>query len=511
MKTDANLEVRQAIAGNGQDTRTIKSNRTLKMIIICAVSLILIAAIIFAAAGLTSSSFKAKHTTALEVDNTKVSVAEYKFYFMTYVNTYLNNNYSYLVSTGFDLSKPLNEQMIDDETSWYDYFATMTNEYIRQIVVLSNLAEENGLGHTEDDESAANEYLLNMATLAEESGMSLQEYINEAYGTGTDENTIKDILIRFYTANRFSSSTTENLEITDDQLESYFEDNADKFKTADFRIMYFTPSYEDGASQNEIDSASAISKESAEKMLSEIGDEASFIALAKEYAPEDTRGNYNDDGYTLQKGITKDEMGDNDISNWIFSTDRNTGDKTMIESDGVYCVIYMVSPAARAEYNSVTFRNILVQPVSLDTEPSSEEISQAESRAESIVRIFNGSDSQSEEAFGELAKQYSEDELTSANGGLYEDVGLNQIADPVENWAFSSERKPGDMNIIQTGTSFQIVYFCRTGEPYWKIEVANAIKTDRIMDLISEETSDKEIEYNGKGMEMASSIISEII
>lgn len=69
------------------------------------------------------------------------------------------------------------------------------------------------------------------------------------------------------------------------------------------------------------------------------------------------------------------------------------------------------------------------------------------------------------EAFGELAKKYSEDGETNVEaGGLYEDVAEGDMVAEFESWALAEGREAGDVGIVETEYGYHIMYFVEKTE-----------------------------------------------
>lgn len=482
------------------------------------VSAILIVAFISAFIGagmlLKNEGYRNRHATALTVDGERITVAEYNYYFMSYVSTFVNNNASYLSSMGLDTSSPLKGQMMDETTTWLDYFHEQTKEYIRRVVVLANLAKENDLDLSDESKIWVSNYLADMETYAKSNGVEFEDYMEGNYGKGTNEKVIEKCMTRYYIGNEFQQSTGDGIEISDADIDSYYASNQDTFDYIDVRVFYFNAASGESADEEVSQEVMDKAKANAEEMLGRITDEASFNALAAEYATEASSSvDYSDPNATLQMGVNKKILGgDNEMTSWLFDENRKAGDKDVVEYMNGYYVFYMVSPPAREEYNTVSIRHILTKSNASDpaTELTEEDQLNVKEEAENVLTLFEQGE-KTEEAFGKLAEAYSHDMSTYRYGGLMENIQKGQLQTAIEEWAFDESRKPGDYTMLEVDGTYQLLYFTGEGEVCWKVQVENVMRSEKINKIVEDALSEKEIKIREKGMKRAEEFILEMV
>lgn len=64
-----------------------------------------------------------------------------------------------------------------------------------------------------------------------------------------------------------------------------------------------------------------------------------------------------------------------------------------------------------------------------------------------------------ESRFAEFAEEYSADEGSRANGGLYVNIREGQLTDVLDAWCFDPERKHGDYDLIRSDCGYHLVFF----------------------------------------------------
>ena len=146
-------------------------------------------------------------------------------------------------------------------------------------------------------------------------------------------------------------------------------------------------------------------------------------------------------------------------------------------------------------------RHILIQPKGGTTDEngettySEEEWATALSEAERIVKQWEEGEA-TEESFATLANTYSEDGGSNTTGGLYEDIHIDASFVPeFKNWAIDFDRKPGDVEIVQTTFGYHIMYFV-SGENYFLRQVGEQLVAERIQEKLLAVKEEMPMEVN---------------
>lgn len=143
---------------------------------------------------------------------------------------------------------------------------------------------------------------------------------------------------------------------------------------------------------------------------------------------------------------------------------------------------------------TVDVRHILIFPEgatneTIRTETFPEEAWAAgEEKAKQILSTWEAGE-KTEESFAALAGEHSQDEGSSANGGLYEGVSQGQMVEAYDAWCFDTSRKPGDYGIVKTEFGYHIMYFCGS-TPVWQETARNDLMNGKINDFV-EDTADQ--------------------
>ena len=164
----------------------------------------------------------------------------------------------------------------------------------------------------------------------------------------------------------------------------------------------------------------------------------------------------------------------------MFESTTTNDDGTEALS-GCYVVYY--DGSTDNEFPMVNVRHILVKPAHPTDEAedahtddetySAEEWAAAKATAEEIYDEWKAGEA-TEDSFAALANEKSDDG-DGTTGGLYQNVTPGQMVQAFNDWCFDSSRKSGDTGIVETQYGYHVMYFVGTDDPYWMVQVRNAM------------------------------------
>lgn len=493
---------------SNQKVGKVKSTRFL---VLTAIIPVLIIAAVFACIFFFNIGYVNRNVTAMEVGEEKISISEYNYYFISYMNLFVSNHADNLSLYGISL----NNGELEIEESWQEFFHNQTKNYIHQLVVMSRLAEKSGITLDAENEALITSYLERLRQSASNKNMSTKKYLNEIYGAGTTEEIVEKEMRNLYLANTYTKQLENKIEITEDDLQAYYNENSEDFMEADVRLFFLKAEYDENSSEDEIKQAIASVKKEAEALLADITDENSFVEVVDQYAGKDSDSDNNDSSTTLYQHLYRNQLGetDSELAEWIFDSSRISGDKAVLRYANGYAIAFLITPAARNENLSVNLRNILVDDSTVEKVSALGDFpgKTPAKLTENIQEAFQKGD-QTESSFAELAKRYSADTSTSSDGGMLKGVSegdLNHSA--IDSWAFAEERKTGDITVVQQESVYQILYFCSYGEECWKSQVRYALTQSRLTDEIKTIISGTNITENEYGIKLAIKELKELL
>lgn len=339
-----------------------------------------------------------------------------------------------------DLTKALDEQIYDEETgkTYHEYCMEEAVSAWQELMLMYDAAKEAGyempesyVESLESMESQLEYYVYMYAYYYGYDISTVDELIQMQFGPGCTYEDYYNYTSVYYYGTLYWTELIESMDATEDEINNYFAENEESLKndyslsiTKDFGNLIDIRNIMIGVVTNEETDADGntvttedwdATLKKAQDILNEwkSGDmtEESFIALVEEYS-EDEGSNAN---------------------------------------EGLYTDMYKGSMA------EVDVRHILIMP----EDDTDEEWAAALTTAEDILDQWLAGD-KTEESFGELANEYSDDnDGNVTNGGIYTDIYMGQMVEAFEEWCFDVSRQTGDYGIVKTEYGYHIMYYVR--------------------------------------------------
>jgi predicted DNA binding CopG/RHH family protein len=283
-------------------------------------------------------------------------------------------------------------------------------------------------------------------------------------------------------SNRYADEKVNSFTFSDETCQLAYEENPDQYDVVNYRVFYMRADIPTGATSAEKTKALQEAEDKANEMLENITDSESFRKLCIDYASEEDQVTYRTEDVSLQRNKHQKDVTQTAQKTWLFDAEREPSDKTVIESSSGYYVLFFES-RSKPEFPWAHVRHILIQA----NQDSADEaaIKAAKEQAESILAEYESGE-KTEEAFAELAREYSEDGNAS-QGGLYENIYPGQMVEPFEDWCFDPNRKVGDTGIVQTDFGFHVMYYSGQAGPDWKMNVTQTLRDKAYAEYVEEE------------------------
>lgn len=291
------------------------------------------------------SNYDKVHNEYISVDDDKISGIEFDFYYaMTKQNTLSQTLYGSMTYADYFKSYMSYDKDKDDskqkyastDNTWYDYFANMTVNTIKEDKALLKAADAAGFSYDNAD-SDYEDFKNQINDAASQLGESAADYYKNTFGKNASESSIKEYVCEYLKAAAYQKQLQTELAATDSEIKEYYNEHKESYDTVDYREFKI-------AAANSDDSSMAAAKEKAETMLSEINSEDTFAESCRKYATDDEKDTYESNDASL-KSKTKKSSADNVIADWLFDSDRKAGDITVIEDkdNNQYYVVYFIS------------------------------------------------------------------------------------------------------------------------------------------------------------------------
>ena len=366
-KYDLKMQRRQEEERKAKKEKTIIKTGCILAVVIC----------VCIAAWKFYDNYQEKHGPYITVGSHEIQKAEFDYYYYSSLNSFASTYGSYLSYFGLDTSKPLDQQQYSDTMTWDDYFQQQAVNQLKNVYALTDEANEKGFEY--DATSDYDDMVSSIQSYAQQQGVSEDEYCKSVFGSDATLEGIKPYVEMSGLASAYYNDVQDNIEVTDDEINTYYDENKDNYDSVDYRVCKIEadmPEEETEAeteaqtetvaesssetavteSQTETESetmsaeeseaaakaeeeakaaAMAEAKAKADDMLSKITDEASFEKVYGDYATDASTDSLNTDK-------KKSSISPTDVANWLFDADRQAGDTTVIEdtANNAYYVVY---------------------------------------------------------------------------------------------------------------------------------------------------------------------------
>ena len=528
IKTNAEIyrEQRKERLAKAQKKKSGKGDKIIR-VLIKTICILLIAGIVLYGVGSIMTKvlcIPQKLLTVATYEDEKINVAEYNYYYMSLYNQIVNTTSqidSYYGSgygayyTGFDATKdPADQEYIGEDapegvTTWSDYFRLMAPEkaFIQREIykeAISEEAKKAGFEVTNDVQLSIDEEIDSTIeqyeTYAKDSDMSLDNYLARVWGEGLSEKTYREFLNRDMVVEKYLTWYQENIAETtsDKDVKEYYKENRLDFDMVDARLFAF--SYAEAAEDTESDDPT-YTKSEAKKLANEfkgkVTDEESFVELGKEYALPSQKATFEEDSATLAENLSSASISAENITKWLFDTDRKAGDVTVLEDEATetFYVAYIINPAAPDKNTAgADVRHLLVQAETTKTDSEGNEVdlsqdeidknfAEAKKEAEKLLKQWKKGKA-TEKSFASLVTGNTDDTGSKDTGGLYEDItSTSSYVPEFLDWALAPHKK-GDTDIIKTDYGYHIMYFVGADETEkWESDVRSAIASEKYNDF----------------------------
>ena len=427
-KYDLKMQRRQEEEKKAKKEKTIIKTGCILAVIIC----------VCIAAWKFYDNYQEKHGPYITVGDHEIQKAEFDYYYYSSLNSFASTYGSYRSYFGLDTSKPLDQQQYSDTMTWDDYFQQQAVNQLKNVYALTDEANEKGFEY--DATSDYDDMVSSIQSYAEQQGVSEDEYCKSVFGSDATLEGIKPYVEMSGLASAYYNDVQDNIEVTDDEINTYYDENKDNYDSVDYRVCKIEadmPEEETEAeteaqtetvaesssetavteSQTETESetmsaeeseaaakaeeeakeaAMAEAKAKADDMLSKITDEASFEKVYGDYATDASTDSLNTDK-------KKSSISPTDVANWLFDADRQAGDTTVIEdtANNAYYVVYF-KDRYLDHTKTVDVRHILISADTASTDTA--ETEETETAAAGVTATAETESAEAQEQAKEDAK-----------------------------------------------------------------------------------------------------------
>ena len=477
-----------------------------------AVLFVIVAAVVL----LYNSGIFQRKAVALTVDGKDFTSAEVDYFYHAALNSATSSSYSSYM--GVDTSKSLKDQTMNSmaklllqvdtegDITWDQYLKDTAKKNLTQIYLLSEKAKAEGMTFDEHMQEEMQANIDSVTAYAkQQNGMTFASYLKRVYGSNMTVDIFKELYQMDSLATHYQEQYLDSLTYTDADLEACYEADKNSFDTADYEYITFNAA---AASTTDADNNTVEPTEEEQAAAKKAAEDAAADA-AQRYAAGETleaiAASYEDiASYTHQEEGT---YADTDLMNWVFDASRTEGETATVNTDSsIYFVLF--HSRARQDYQVVNARHILFEADTSDLDSTSETYEAdvasrkeaARNNAEDALKKWQDGGATAE-LFAQMAGELSGDAGSASNGGLYEGISKSTNFIPeFLDWCFADGRKVGDAGVIDTSYGSHVMYLDSYGDPYWKVQATNKLKSEAYTAWMAENATTDAV-TEGSGMQ----------
>ena len=285
----------------------------------------------------------------------ELTVGELQVFYWNSVYDFLNQYSMYLSYFGLDYTKPLDEQVYDQEkgTTWQEYFLDAAINTWHRYTVITHMADEAEFQLSDDIKTYFDTLPQDMEKWAEQYKYdSVQAMISHDFGAAATYENYEEYLRLYYYSYEFFGSEYDAIEVTDADIEKYYTDNEgelteqgygkDAGNSVDVRHVLIKP---EGGTTDEnnvttyTDDEWEAARVKAQSLLDAwLAGEATEEAFAQMAKANSADGNASEGG--IYKDITSKTNFVPEFLNWCMDSSRKVGDSGLVKTQYGYHIMY---------------------------------------------------------------------------------------------------------------------------------------------------------------------------
>ncbi len=441
-----------------------------------------------------------RNTIAATVGDQELNSIQMNYYLMDEVrNTYAQWQESYGDSValyaslmGVDVSKPINEQVYDEESgqTWAEFFLESALEKAKSDYALYNKAIAESFKLSEEEQKSFDSLSSTLELYAAYSGYkNADKYLSAIYGYGADVESYTEYSKIATIASAYYNKHREDLTYDATKIDEYEKDKFDNYSSFDYASYYVSASsYLKGGTKDENgtttysdeDRAAALAE--ADRIAKELATNKDVESLDKAIAALEINKDNKNAASTKNKDVMYSSVPTDTLKAWLADKARTEGEigivvneSTTTDADGketkttngYYVVIFQGRDDNLRLLANV--RHILVSfeggTTGSDGNKVYSETEKAKAKAEADDLLKQWQEGKADnDSFVELVKKHSDDSSAST-GGLFEDIhAASPYVDTFRDWAIDPERKPNDAGVIESPYGYHVMYYVKDGD-----------------------------------------------
>jgi len=436
-----------------------------------------------------------------------------------YLNDYMINTYSqwkesygdsismYMMMSGLDINKPLNQQVYDKETgkTWADQFLQEALAKAKSDYALYDKAIAEGFTLTEDEQSALDLSMKQLELSAMMYGYrNPNKYLCAIYGHGSTLKSYAEYTKISAIATAYYSKHSDSLSYDDAAIRAHEKEHPNDYTSYTYASYYLSASsFLQGGTTGEnntvtySDEEKETARKTAEELANTLAASTDLDSLDKAIAALEINKDKKDAASTKNTSVLYPQILAA-MQPWLSDAARVANDITVIPNEsvstdaegketktinGYYVVLFEsrdenLEPLANVRHLLVAFEG---GTTSSDGSIvySDEQKAAAKTEAERLLQVWKDG-AATEESFIALVKEHTDDSGSKENGGLYEDITpASPFVPSFLTWSTDPDRKPGDTSVLISEYGYHVMYYVSDDEMnYRDYMISEELRTD---------------------------------
>lgn len=266
------------------------------------------------------------------------------------------SQYSSYIAYIMDMSMPLDEQVsFDGVNSWEQSFVDAGINMFHQTAAICAQAKSEGFELSEEQQETAASAASSLNDMALQYGFDGAEaYLQSYYGPAATLESYMEFFNLSQYANAYLTSLQDAMDITDEEIEAYYDENADTMQNTygiqkldqpnvNVRHILITPESTTDDEGNTVTTDEAWA--AAETKAQEIYDQWKAGRATEDTFGELAQANTDDSGSLTNGGLYEDVYPGQmvtEFNDWCFDASRQPGDTGIVKTSYGYHIMYFV-------------------------------------------------------------------------------------------------------------------------------------------------------------------------
>ena len=328
--------------------------------------------------------------------------------------------------------------------------------------------EAKAAGFEYDTTAEVDAHIEMIETSAADAEMTVKDYVKASLGQYATLKNLRPIIEESYYASAYYNDVIEGLEVTEDEITNYYNENKADYDSVDFKLITVEAEIPEGEKTTDAEGNTTTADPTEEEVS--LAMKNAKLAADEKVAALDSEGE-------LKENV-KYAFASTYYADWLFDDTRKAGDTTVIENSTANCY-YVLKFEDRYldETKSVNIRAIAT----------------TSDMGATIVDEWKNTGA-NEDAFIALVEKYSEDSYTNTTGGLYENLQSTNLSEELSAWLLDDARKAGDVEAIpSTSGYYYVMYYLGQGDAEWKAAIDSLLRSEDMAVYMDEIMKDIEI------------------